>query len=687
MAKMKEEVRDGCLQDLPDELQTKVMMIHKIIVDKCRDEFRLPQYNSINKQGWAKTWLDKFLVTPTPTGSVGSVRVYKKGKRYRCIIQITDHVDNQRNTEDEELFHGMLRNVSVSIKSKVRRKFDCTVLCLSEHGEPYEGYGLLTKQKIAKEIWEIFDDKNTKGITAMKESYINRFKNSMSVALESAPAGLVNVINSVVETAKDNGVKFESVGDIILDMSNGICEGYIGLSFNDKDGDKARKFAENTYEVFERMNPGKFMGMEESSIVIGFDHEYSKLLHNYFENHTDHIDKDVSFTEAAESNTAKSQLRQMAKIMMNNSNHPGFKVTQSLANTYASIITREMLPSIGNGFNKLTISIDDTTSSKLEFRIPAITQDFVSRFINGREGVNGLLHRTPEIKIKVSADLFKTIRNPDDLYYFFTNAIKFYTVGIDKYMEKLQSSYIKYGIEMKELLSNKLHSVVAASIQMMFGFDHLDMSDRKAFTISNDEIKAMVDFISSIYVKYEYPEKKKKEILADLKDIVVRYSESFDDIQFRSLCTDLTKFMEGAYDSMLESYKERFYDSNVDKKWMTESTNPDIKYYQEKFGVKKLKKIPKDLVAYITIETECIKDANDKMMIASYCLSKIEIVEWYIELLDVGSKKYIVPHTKPYLETIRTQLLACYKKIMETKINNDQNRPIIDIKYPAGYEG
>ena len=26
----------------------------------------------------------------------------------------------------------------------------------------------------------------------------------------------------------------------------------------------------------------------------------------------------------------------------------------------------------------------------------------------------------------------------------------------------------------------------------------------------------------------------------------------------------------------------------------------------------------------------------------------IEIVEWYIELIEVGSNKYIVPHTKPY---------------------------------------
>ena len=76
---------------------------------------------------------------------------------------------------------------------------------------------------------------------------------------------------------------------------------------------------------------------------------------------------------------------------------------------------------------------------------------------------------------------------------------------------------------------------------------------------------------------------------------------------------------------------------------------------------KKLKKIPSDLVSYIQIETEAIKDANDKMMISSYCLSKLEMVNWYLELLEVGSKKYIVPQSKAHLEMVRDQLMACHK--------------------------
>ena len=105
------------------------------------------------------------------------------------------------------------------------------------------------------------------------------------------------------------------------------------------------------------------------------------------------------------------------------------------------------------------------------------------------------------------------------------------------------------------------------------------------------------------------------------------------------------------------------------------------------FGKKKLKKIPYDLVSYIQIETEGIRDANDKQMISSYCLHKLELVNWYLELLEVGSKKYDVPQSKAQLEQLRDQLMDAHKKIMATKIPDPKTRPIIDIKYPDGCEG
>ena len=102
---------------------------------------------------------------------------------------------------------------------------------------------------------------------------------------------------------------------------------------------------------------------------------------------------------------------------------------------------------------------------------------------------------------------------------------------------------------------------------------------------------------------------------------------------------------------------------------------------------KKLKKIPYDLISYIQIETEAIRDANDKMMISSYCLAKLELVNWYLELLEAGSKKYIVPQSRAQLETIRDQLTACHQAIMNVKITRPNERPLIRLNYPKGYEG
>ncbi len=102
---------------------------------------------------------------------------------------------------------------------------------------------------------------------------------------------------------------------------------------------------------------------------------------------------------------------------------------------------------------------------------------------------------------------------------------------------------------------------------------------------------------------------------------------------------------------------------------------------------KKLKEIPYSVVSYIQIETEAMKDYNDKHMISGYCLSKLRMVEWYIQLIQNNSQNYIVPQSLSELEMIRDELKMCHKQIMSTKITPPSERPLIDIKYPKGYEG
>lgn len=102
---------------------------------------------------------------------------------------------------------------------------------------------------------------------------------------------------------------------------------------------------------------------------------------------------------------------------------------------------------------------------------------------------------------------------------------------------------------------------------------------------------------------------------------------------------------------------------------------------------KKLKKIPADLVAYIQIEAEAIETSTDKHMISSYCLDKLELVNWYLEVLSSGSTKYIVPQSKEYLEGVRDGLIEAHKQIMQVKVQKPKKGPSMDVECPKSDEG
>ena len=100
---------------------------------------------------------------------------------------------------------------------------------------------------------------------------------------------------------------------------------------------------------------------------------------------------------------------------------------------------------------------------------------------------------------------------------------------------------------------------------------------------------------------------------------------------------------------------------------------------------KKLKKIPIDLVAYVQIEGEAIRDANDKMLIVSYAYGKIETIDYYVALIDAQSENFIVPHSREQLLSIKQQLQTAIDKIMATPIPSPSDQ--VSVQYPKGYEG
>ena len=90
---------------------------------------------------------------------------------------------------------------------------------------------------------------------------------------------------------------------------------------------------------------------------------------------------------------------------------------------------------------------------------------------------------------------------------------------------------------------------------------------------------------------------------------------------------------------------------------------------------KKLKPIPRNVVAYITVEINAIQDTNDQQMLASYTCAKLELVDFYITCIDTKDERYIVPHTREYLVQMQNDLNRLLTRILQIRpVNRNDNR-------------
>ena len=165
----------------------------------------------------------------------------------------------------------------------------------------------------------------------------------------------------------------------------------------------------------------------------------------------------------------------------------------------------------------------------------------------------------------------------------------------------------------------------------------------------------------------------KKNLISLKKECVSPYIESYIDDFYNTIfesgskaisTIDRVTFMENRADNIVENYYTEFF-----------------------FGKKKLSKIDPAELDYIDIKTNEIKNENDKMMLISYIHSKLDIIDFYLEILKDPklAKKYNVPNTAEQLERMRHRLLTSRENILKFKIP-ERNKGII-IAWPENYEG
>lgn len=93
--------------------------------------------------------------------------------------------------------------------------------------------------------------------------------------------------------------------------------------------------------------------------------------------------------------------------------------------------------------------------------------------------------------------------------------------------------------------------------------------------------------------------------------------------------------------------------------------------FHQEFSIKRPKHLKaidiRSIVAYVTVEMNAIKDSNDQAMLAGYVCSKLELIDFYITVLDTHDDRYVVPHSRQYLADGQRQLSDLLTKILKIR--------------------
>ena len=187
-----------------------------------------------------------------------------------------------------------------------------------------------------------------------------------------------------------------------------------------------------------------------------------------------------------------------------------------------------------------------------------------------------------------------------------------------------------------------------------------------------------------------------KKILAFSEDVVNQLKKR----QVASAKKKLVNLRNGVGSTAIKDYVSKILKESFEATdFVTESTREHLiceqvnnimdSYYTEFFifGPKKLPKLDQYVLDYIQVEMQKMQSQDDKLMMLSYTYSKINMCQYYIDILSNPkyAKKYSVPHTIEYLHNYMDRLQRLRMDILKYPI--PEKKYGITIQYPTGYEG
>ena len=274
----------------------------------------------------------------------------------------------------------------------------------------------------------------------------------------------------------------------------------------------------------------------------------------------------------------------------------------------------------------------------------------------------------------------------------------------------LQYELAKSSISNKALIKDRFFKKILSLpiINACMGGDH-DKDSIKNEIKADKFVKSMgyQNDLISVFKKSQKIHSKFADLNKDMRTMAEFTIDALNQFKKRETAlleytlTEMIKDCESVYvESVLTEIKDDFFLENTESS-VTKDKKLNFLYerasqLEEEFiateffgiGKKNLKRIDPAEIDYIAVKIKSIKSNSDKMMLVSYIHSKMDIVDYYIALLNnpKQSKKYIIPYTMKDLQDLKKYFTEMIDQTINAKLP-DRLRGGLLVAWPDGYEG
>lgn len=381
----------------------------------------------------------------------------------------------------------------------------------------------------------------------------------------------------------------------------------------------------------------------------------------------EYIEEEVKEVKQAEpSKDFKGKLTALGKKIVDSK-----KVTDSDMKILTNEVKNEVLSKNKDTFKldlgRFEFKLDNSKeNARLEIVCDPPSSDFIKKFLNGTANLAEWFSKSC-IGVRLNKYLLITMKGTADIFHFQQNLFnKYIKKGLNEIFEELQKQFMALDSAVKVVLSEtELKSVFSLVLHQALCFTKVNFSDYKMFENAKKDVMETMDKVFTLLKGVT--KENKAEVLKKIKEITkvykenVSYSEMYKDIMM--LESGITNYLEGKYNDLIQKREREFRYKQFD---FTKSSNFETNWQLESNQIQKLKPIHQEMFVLIKDQYKKIKNYKDKMKLAGYILSKLRVVNWYLEIQNKGNSSYLVPHSVLELENFQKELDKWYNRIMRS---------------------